>query len=59
MILAYKDGTLIAVKPTDNPEVVEEIYGGTKFLLKAHQTHRKLFEGDRAVDDAIAWIEAK
>jgi hypothetical protein len=56
-ILALKSGTLIPVLPTTNPNKWQDCYEKTIYTLTPQQTHRKIFSGDTAIDDAIAWID--
>jgi hypothetical protein len=56
-ILALKNGTLIPVLPTDKPNQWKDCYENTVYTLKPEQTHRKIFSGDTAIDDAIDWID--
>ncbi len=56
-ILAYKNGWLIPVQPTDKPNQWKDYYEKTVYTLKPEQVHRKIFSGETAIDDAINWIE--
>lgn len=60
MILAHKNGTMIAVKMVHSRKkstVVQEIAGTTTFTLKIGEVNRELFDGKHAVKDAEAWIK--
>jgi hypothetical protein len=58
MILAYTNGTLIIVhihKITTQKTMLIDA-DGKKYCYRESNTNRKLFDGENAVYDAIAWI---
>ena len=60
MILAYRTGDLIMVSSIRKSGDIETLRDNDKRLYNYNSkldTHRKLFDGDNAVYDAIDWIE--
>ena len=56
-ILANKNGTIISVVPTFKTNTWKEnCPKGSLFFVNPRDTHRKVFEGDNAVNDALDWI---
>lgn len=56
-ILANKNGSLISVVNTDKPNKWKEnCPKGSTFTLTEQQTHRKIFTGPNAVEEALVWI---
>lgn len=57
-ILANVNGQLISVVETFKKDHWREnCPKGSLFKITAAQTHRKVFDGSNAVDDAMTWIE--
>lgn len=59
MILAYLNGDLIRcslVKKNPITTIVKD-FEGKEYCYRQTDTHRKLFDGDKAVHQAIEWIE--
>lgn len=58
-ILAHLNGTLIRVKPTFKANTwKEDAPNGAFFTVNPGEIRRKVFDGDDATQNAIAWIEA-
>lgn len=59
MILAYKHGTLIAVKLLSSHPLTTRVEDADKkvYCYRKEDENRKLFKGDNAVYDAIKWID--
>ena len=59
MILAYRQGDLIIVESIRKSGNIETLRDADKKLYNYNgkvDTHRKLFDGENAVYDAIEWI---
>lgn len=57
--VARKSGMIISVRPTDKPNVYQEIGGGQKITPDPNGERSRLFVGERAFETAEKWLSGQ